>query len=84
MYGYESFYLVSTLGQIKSLRYTFNNKIINGYINKKGYVRMGINCKDKNINVAVHRMVAKTFIPNPENKPSINHKNGIKHDNSFL
>lgn len=81
MYGYESFYLVSTLGQIKSLRYTFNNKIINGYINKKGYVRMGINCKDKNINVAVHRMVAKTFIPNPENKPSINHKNGIKHDN---
>lgn len=81
MFDYELFYLVSDLGQIKSLRYTFKNKIINGYINNKGYVRMGINCKDKNINVAVHRMVAKTFIPNPDNKPNINHKNGIKHDN---
>lgn len=81
MFGFESFYLVSMSGKIKSLRYTFKNKLLNGYKNKKGYIRLTIKGEHNNTNVAAHRMIAKTFIPNPDNKPSVNHKNGIKHDN---
>lgn len=41
---------------------------------KSGYLVFGNN-------LAVHRVVAKTYLPNPDNKPQINHKNGLKADN---
>ena len=46
-----------------------------------GYPRVHVHLSDINKNIAVHRLAAKAFIPNPENKPQVNHINGDKTDN---
>lgn len=50
------------------------------YKSSNGYMQVSINGKIKK----VHRLVALAFIPNPDNKPIVNHINGFKHDNSFF
>lgn len=48
---------------------------------KSGYSYVSV-CQDGKIFTrTVHRLIAEAFIPNPENKPQVNHKNGIKNDN---
>lgn len=82
-HGYEELYLVSNKGRVKSTWGNFKNKPTTGYINKKGYVRLTLKREKagKADNKSLHRLVANTFIPNPENKPCVNHKNGDKTDN---
>ncbi len=46
-----------------------------------GYLYVTLSKDNEAKTSTVHRLVAKTFIPNPKNKPQINHKNGIKSDN---
>lgn len=60
----------------KKLKRTKPPKIINPSLTN-GYLKLTILGKQ----ILVHRLVANTFIPNPENKPHINHINGIKSDN---
>lgn len=84
--GYEGSYMVSNLGRIKSLvgwngyEYIKRDKILNPYKQKVGQdyyrsvVKLHKNGKKKD--AKVHRLVASAFIPNPENKPNINHKDG--------
>jgi hypothetical protein len=43
-----------------------------------GYYKVNININGKEKLVSLHRLVAEAFIPNPENKPEVNHKNGNK------
>jgi len=48
-----------------------------------GYIMVGLSSgkKGKPVYKSVHRLMAICFLPNPENKKEVNHKNGIKHDN---
>ncbi|PKK55743.1 His-Me finger endonuclease [Rhizophagus irregularis] len=46
-----------------------------------GYIRTDFNINGNRTQSYLHRLVAETFIPNPENKPFVNHINGIKTDN---
>jgi len=91
VYGYENFYAVSNLGNVKSLsrviiyitgkKITIKEKPLKPFSLKNGYCRFPLCTDHKKITALVHRVVATAFIPNPENKRTVNHKNGIKKDN---
>lgn len=69
---------VSTLGRVKSFYRYSNGKIIQCLdIDCFGYMRVRIKGK----HYKIHRLVAETFIPNPENKREVNHKDGNKLNN---
>ena len=68
-------YEISTFGRIKSL---YTNKILKPYKSSKSakgyYMQVGLFKNHKKYKVNIHRLVANTFIPNPNNYPVINHK----------
>lgn len=70
--GYEGLYEVSNLGRIRSIFRWKHYKIIKQRI-EKGYFRIGLWNKGKARWFHVHRLVAMSFIPNPNNLPQINH-----------
>lgn len=89
--NYEGVYQVSDLGVVKSLARTIiytdgrsrkvEERILKQNNDKDGYK---VVCLAKNKSKAmnrVHRLVAKAFIPNEDNKPQVNHLNENKHDN---
>ena len=88
--GYEGLYMVSNFGRVKSLermiyfkdgRYRkTKDRIIHQQVNF-GYFIVKIHYNSKEDTRFAHRLVAEAFIPNPENKRTVNHKKGIKTDN---
>lgn len=76
---YFDFYLVSNLGNIKNKK---TNRILKQQKTQDGYSIVSLIDKDKKKRtLRVHRLVATVFIPNPNNLPQINHKNGDKSKN---
>ena len=69
--GYEGYYEISNLGNIKSLR---SGKLMKQSSNRDGYKLVSLTLGGKSKCYSVHRLVALTFIPNPLNLPEINHK----------
>lgn len=58
-----------------------NGEAVSLHPNGRGYNKVFLYLNGKRISRAVHRLVAETFIPNPQNLPVVNHKNGNKLDN---
>ena len=81
--GYEGLYQVSDLGNVRSLNYHREKriKILSQIKRPNDYLSVVIYVNGKCKKYSVHRLVAETFIPNPENKPQVNHINGDKTDN---
>lgn len=90
--GYEKYYMCSNLGRIKTIKRKFfvkdpywkreywktvNEKIIKQSYDNNGYRTVAILGK----RMRSHRLIAKTFIPNPLNKPQVNHKDLNKSNN---
>lgn len=90
--GYEGLYQVSNFGNVKALScrkkrglyfQTRAEKILKPKNTTYGYLEVCLCIDSNNYSVGIHRLVALSFIPNPENKPTVNHKNGIKNDNKL-
>lgn len=75
--GFEKYYLVSNTGKIYSIR---SERLLKQW-KRLGYMRVNLSANGRRESWAVHRLVALAFIPNPEQKPTVNHINEIKDDN---
>jgi hypothetical protein len=83
--GYEKVYQVSNLGRLRRVRpYKSPSpepRTIKQTLKRNGYLQVGLCINNKSRPTLVHRIIAEAFIPNPENKPTVNHINGIRNDN---
>ena len=80
---YEGLYKVSNLGRILSLNYRNTGKaeLMNISKTKKGYLQVTLSKNKEKKTCKVHRLVAETFLPNPENLPEVNHIDEDKTNN---
>ena len=80
---YEGLYKVSNLGRILSLNYKNTGKpdLMNPSTNTDGYLKVNLRKNGKKKTCSVHRLVAETFLENPENLPEVNHIDEDKTNN---
>jgi len=75
-------YIIFKTGKIYSLK---NNRFLKLTINSAGYLIVGLTKKGRKVkHYSIHRLKGLLWIPNPENKPEIDHINNNKLDNRLL
>jgi len=84
--GFDTFYQVSNLGHVRSILVRRGSqarrlKPTGTGRRHSGYLAVTLSKNNKSVKLTVHRLVGTAFIPNPDNLPQINHKNGKKSDN---
>lgn len=88
--GYEGYYEVSFDGKVRSVErvtpfgrgYVMKPRtVLTPSVDKDGYYKVGLSKDGKKRRYFVHRLVAEAFLPNPENLPIVNHKDGNKQNN---
>lgn len=72
-------YFASKAGHIYSAKWRKMRRLIPSFTHD-GYPRITLSHNNVRINYTVHRLIAITFIPNPQGKPTVNHKNGKRYD----
>lgn len=83
---FNEIYQVSSDGKVRSIKRIVNGRnmpsvLLAPYLSRDGYEYVILKYNGKYKAFSIHRLVALVFIPNPDNKPHVNHKNGIKTDN---
>ena len=76
--NYEGYYQISNLGRVRNIKY---NRFLTNHLNHKGYNRTCLCKNSKQKVMRIHRLVAEAFIPNPESKQEVNHKDFDKTNN---
>ena len=80
--GFEGIYQISNKGRLKSFKQHAKGKILSNK-NKNGDYLSIVLCKGGKVrSTRIHRLVAEAFIPNPNGKPQINHKDSNRQNNN--
>lgn len=89
--GYEGYYQVSNHGRVRGLdrfikskngsRQKINGKVIKPRVSESGYISVQLRKNGKVLHTNLSRVVAQVFIPNPENKPEVDHIDTDKTNN---
>ena len=75
-------YQVSNYGNVKSFKRYKEGRILKPSINSRGYYHVVLSNEDGESTLNIHRLVAKHFIPNPDNLPFVDHIDGNKLNNN--
>lgn len=75
--GFDN-YQISNLGRVKNIKF---DRLVKPLLDNRGYIMVNLYKNGKMKRLSLHRLIAIAFIPNPENKPCIDHINTDRSDN---